>query len=116
LRGQVSHRPFGISQAQPATGGQPARVHALLKAVADLPGGALGEREQQRAEVLGGAGQVNGKTLLPTSLSALEIAAVLSLVVNTVRTQMRHPYEGRAAVHAVWPRIRPIAAGERSTP
>ena len=59
LPGQVSHRPFGISEAQPVTGGQAARVHALPEAVADLPGGALGEREQQRVEVFGGAGQVD---------------------------------------------------------
>ena len=35
LRGQVKHRPFGISQAQPATGRQGARVRALPEAVAD---------------------------------------------------------------------------------
>jgi hypothetical protein len=59
LCGQVSHGPFGIGQAQPATGGQATRVQALSETMADLPGGALGEREQQRVEVLGGAGQVD---------------------------------------------------------
>jgi hypothetical protein len=48
LRGQVSHRPFGISQAQLATGGQTAPVRAIPEAVADLPCRSLGEREQQR--------------------------------------------------------------------
>ena len=46
VRGQVSHGPFGISQAQPATSGQGARARALAEAVADLPGGTVGEREQ----------------------------------------------------------------------
>ena len=34
----MSHRPFGISQAQPATGGQAARVQALAEAVAERAG------------------------------------------------------------------------------
>jgi hypothetical protein len=55
----VSHGPFGTSEAQPATSRQAAQVDALPEAVADLPGGALGEREQQRVEVLGGAGQID---------------------------------------------------------
>jgi hypothetical protein len=59
LRGQVSHRPFGISQAQPATGEKAAGIRTLQEAVADLPGDTLGEREQHRAEVLGGAGQID---------------------------------------------------------
>ena len=68
LRGQASHRSFGIGEAQPATGGQAARLHAIPEAVADLPGGALGEREQQRVEVLGGAGQVDHADHLSRSI------------------------------------------------
>jgi hypothetical protein len=59
LGGQVSHRPFGIGQIQPAARLRAARIRAFPEALADLTGGALGEREQHRIEVLGGAGQVD---------------------------------------------------------